>query len=327
MRRRQFLGLVGGAAAWPLAAPAQQPTMPVIGLLDSRSSDAMAGRLAGFRQGLKEVGFVEGENIKIEYRWAENKTDRLPELATDLVRLRSAVIVTSGGPPAALAAKAATTTIPIVFGVGEDPTRLGLVDSLTRPSGNLTGINLFANELEAKRLELLHQMMPQATRIAVLVNAADARNTETTLREVGTAARAIGLQTQVLKASTVSEIADVFAAMGQQRPDALFVGAAAFLNVRRVQLAQLAAFYRLPATYSFREAPEVGGLMSYGPSIAEAYRQMAVYAGRILKGVRPADLPVMQASKFELVINATTAKLLGLHLPPSLLAIADEVIE
>ena len=327
MKRREFITLLGGAAAWPLAARAQQAAVPVVGLLDSRSSDAMTGRLSAFRQGLKEVGFAEGENVKVEYRWAENKADRLPEMAAELVRLRSAVIVTSGGPPAALAAKAATTTIPVVFLVGEDPTRLGLVSSVARPSGNLTGINLFANELEAKRLELLHQLVPQAARVAILVNAADVRNTENTLRDVGAAARTIGLQIQILKASTAREIADAFAAMEQERPDALFVGASAFLNIRRVQLTQLAAFHRLPATYSFREAPEVGGLMSYGPSISDAYRQWGVYAGRILKGASPADLPVMQASKFELVINAETARMLGLTMPDKLLAAADEVIE
>jgi putative ABC transport system substrate-binding protein len=327
MRRREFLGALSGAAAvWPVVAHAQQ-AMPIVGFLDGRSSDAMSGRLAGFRQGLKEVGFVEGENVKIEYRWGENKADHLPEMAAELIRLRSAVIVTSGGPPAALAAKAATTTIPIVFLVGEDPTRLGLVSSLTRPSGNLTGINLFANELEAKRLELLHQLVPQAARVAVLINSADLTNTETTLREVGAAARTIGLQIQILKASNAGEITDAFAAIGQNRPDALFVGSSAFLNIRRVQLAQLAAFHRLPATYSFRDGPEVGGLMSYGPSISDAYRQIGVYAGRILKGGRPADLPVMQASKFELVINAHTARMLGLGVSPSLLARADEVIE
>jgi putative ABC transport system substrate-binding protein len=303
MRRREFLAVLSAAAAWPLAARAQQPTMPVIGFLDSRSSDAMTGRLAAFRQGLKEAGLVEGENVKVEYRWAGNNADHLSEMAADLVRLRSAVIVTSGGPPAALAAKAATTTIPVVFLVGEDPTRLGLVTSLTRPSGNLTGINLFANELEAKRLELLLQLVPQAARVAVLVNPVDARNTETTLREIGAAARTMGLQIEILKAGTVREIADAFTAMEQERPDALFVGAAAFLNTRSVQLAQLAAFHRLPTAYSFREAPEAGGLMSYGPSISDAYRQWAVYAGRILKGAKPADLPVMQASKFELVFS------------------------
>jgi putative tryptophan/tyrosine transport system substrate-binding protein len=326
-RRREFITLLGGAAAWPFGASAQQPAMPVVGFLDSRSSDAMTSRLSAFRQGLKEVGFAEGENVKVEYRWAENKADRLPEMAAELVRLRSAVIVTTGGPPAALAAKAATTTIPVVFLVGEDPTRLGLVSSVARPSGNLTGINLFANELEAKRLELLHQLVPQAARVAILVNAADVRNTENTLRDVGAAARTIGLQIQILKASTAREIADAFTAIGQERPDALFVGASAFLNIRRVQLTQLAAFHRLPATYSFREAPEVGGLMSYGPSISDAYRQWGVYAGRILKGASPADLPVMQASKFELVINAETARMLGLTVPDKLLAAADEVIE
>jgi putative ABC transport system substrate-binding protein len=309
------------AHAQPAAA------MPVIGFLDSRSSDAMTSRLGAFRQGLKENGFAEGDNLKVEYRWADNSVDRLTELAADLVRRRPAVIVTSGGPTAALAAKAATTTIPVVFGVGEDPVRLGLVTSLTRPSGNLTGVNLFVNELEAKRLELMHQLVPRAARIAVLVNAVDERNTETTLREVGTAARAIGLQIQVLKGSSAREIADAFAAIGPERPDALFVGAHAFLNIRRVQIAQLAAFYRLPAAYGFREAAEVGGLMSYGTSISEAYRQFGIYAGRILKGAKPADLPVMQASKFELVLNVTTARLLGLTVPPSLLAIADEVIE
>jgi ABC-type uncharacterized transport system substrate-binding protein len=257
----------------------------------------------------------------------ENKADHLAEMAAELVRLRPAVIITTGGPSAALAVKAATTTIPVVFLIGEDPTRLGLVSSLNRPSGNLTGINLFANELEAKRLALLHQLVPQAAGVAILVNPADMVNTETTLREVEPAARMIGLQVQILKARTAREITDAFTTIGQDRPDALLVGASAFFNTRYVQLVQLAAFHRVPATYSFREAPEVGGLMSYGPSIADAYRQWAVYAGRILKGARPADLPVMQASKFELVINLTNAKLLGLTLPPSLLATADEVIE
>ena len=326
MRRREFITLLGGTAAMPLAARAQ-PTMPVIGFLDSRSSDAMTSRLAAFRQGLKDAGFAEGENVRIEYRWAENKAGQLAEMAAELVRLRCAVIVTTGGPQPALAVQAATTAIPIVFLVGEDPTRLGLVSSLTRPGGNLTGVNLFANELEAKRLELLHQMAPQAQRVAILVNAADVTNTETTLREAGAAARAIGLQIQVLKASSAREIAEAFTTMVQERADAVFVGASAFLNSRRVQLAQLAAFHRLPSTYSFREAPEVGGLMSYGTSISDAYRLWGVYAGRILKGAKPVDLPVMQASKFELVINATTARLLGLSPPPSLLAIADELIE
>ena len=301
--------------------------MPVIGFLDSRSSDGMANRLGAFRQGLKEVGFVEGENVTVVYRWAENRVDRLPEMAAELVRRQPAVIVTTGGPPVAFAAKAATTTIPVVFLVGEDPARLGLVTNLARPSGNLTGVNLLAVELEAKRLELLHRLVPRAARVAVLVNPSDATNTATTLRDIGAAARAIGLQIQVFNASTVREIDEAFATIGQERPDALFVGASALLNVRRVQLVQLAAFHRLPAIYGLREAAEVGGLMSYGPSLVDAYRQWAVYAGRILKGAKPADLPVVQASKFELVINLPTARLLGLTLPPTLLAIADEVIE
>jgi putative ABC transport system substrate-binding protein len=328
IRRRDFITLLGGAAvAWPLAARAQQAAMPVIGLLDSRSSDAMAGRLAGFRQGLKEVGFADGENVRIVYRWAENQLDRLPEMAADLIRQQAAVIFTTGGPASAFAAKAATTTIPVVFLVGEDPARLGLVSNLARPTGNLTGFNLFIVELEAKRLELLHQLVPGAVRIAVLVNPANVSQTEATLREVEAAARTIGVQTQVLKANTAREIEQVSATIGQERPDALFVGASAFLNIRRVQLVQLAAFHRLPATYALREAAEAGGLMSYGSSIVDAYRQSAIYAGRILKGAKPADLPVMQASKFELVINLATARLLGLTAPPTLLATADEVIE
>ena len=270
---------------------------------------------------------TEGENVRVEYRWADNRVERLPELAAELVRIKPAVIVTTGGPPSAFAVQAATTTIPIVFLVGADPTKLGLSSSLARPSGNLTGINLLANEMEAKRLELLHRFVPQAVRIAVLVNSADVTNTETTLREIGDAARNLQLEPQVWKASTAREIADVFAAMGPDKPDALYVGASAFLNSRRVQLTQLAAFHRLPASYNFREATEVGGLMSYGPSIVDAYRQWAAYAGRIVRGAKPADLPIVQASKFELVINSTTARLLGLTVPSSLLAVADEVIE
>jgi ABC-type uncharacterized transport system substrate-binding protein len=327
VQRRAFMSLLGAAAAWPLAARAQQPAVPVIGFLDSRSSDAMAGRLAGFRQGLKEVGFADGENVRIVYRWAENQLDRLPEMAADLIRQQAAVIFTTGGPASAFAAKAATTTIPVVFLVGEDPARLGLVSNLARPTGNLTGFNLFIVELEAKRLELLHQLVPSAVRIAVLVNPANVSQTEATLREVEAAARTIGVQAQVLKANTAREIEQVSATIGQERPDALFVGASAFLNIRRVQLVQLAAFHRLPATYALREAAEAGGLMSYGSSIVDAYRQSAIYAGRILKGTKPADLPVMQASKFELVINLATARLLGLTVPPTLLATADEVIE
>ena len=326
MKRRDFIAGLAGAAALPLAAHAQQSAMPVIGYLDSRSSDAMAGRLGGFRQGLKEVGFTEGENVTIVYRWAENRVERLPELAAELVQ-RQVDVIFAVSPPPASAAKAATSTIPVVFLVGEDPARLGLVSSLARPTGNLTGFNLFVNELEAKRLELLRQLVPGAVRIAVLVNPANVPYTEATLREVGTAARSIGVQIQVLKANTAREIEQVFATIEQERPDALFVGAAPFLNIRRVQLTQLATFHRLPATYAFRDATEAGGLMSYGTSIVDAYRQCGIYAGRLLKGAKPADLPVMQASKFELVINLATARLLGLTVPPTLLAIADEVIE
>ena len=287
----------------------------------------MGSRLAAFRQGLKEMDFAEGENVTILYRWAENRIDRLPEMAAELVRRQAAVIVTSGGPTTALAAKAATATIPVVFLVGEDPTRLGLVSSLARPSGNLTGINLYANELEAKRLELLRQLVPRAARLAVLVNPADVRNTENTLREVGAAASAVGLQMQVYNAGNAREINEVFAAFGKERPDALFVAAYAFLNSRRVQLSQLTTFHRLPAAYALREAVEAGGLMSYGASITDAHRQLGAYAGRILRGAKPADLPVVQASKFEFVINLSSAKLLGLDVRPTLLALADEVIE
>ena len=263
----------------------------------------MSSRLAAFRQGLKEVGFVEGDNVKIEYRWGDNKAEHLPELAAELVRLRLRRYCDVWRPSRRACGQSRHYDDTIVFLVGEDPTRLGLVNSLTRPSGNLTGINLFANELEAKRLELLYQLVPQAARVAVLVNPPMRGIPRLPCATLGAAARTMGLQIQILKASTAREIADAFTAIAQERPDALFVGAAAFLNIRRVQLAQLAAFHRLPAVYTFREGPEVGGLMSYGPSVSDAYRQLGVYAGRILKGAKPADLPVMQSSKFELVIN------------------------
>jgi len=327
MRRREFIGLLGGAAAWPFIAHAQQLAIPVIGFLDPRSPEGLTERLRGLRQGLKETGHVEGENVTIEYRWAENQLDRLPELAADLVRRQSAVIIASGGRDATLAAKAATTTIPIVFLTGEDPVRLGLVASLARPGGNLTGINFFNTELATKRLELLRELVPGAKRVAVLVNPIDTTNTDSTLRAIEPAARAIGLQIQVLNASTSREIDAAFATIGGDRPDAVFVAQTAFLNFRRVQLAQLAARYMVPASYPGREFTEVGGLMSYASDIADAYRQVGIYAGRILKGAKPADLPVVQATKFELVINAQTARMLGLDLPPQLLARIDEVIE
>jgi ABC-type uncharacterized transport system substrate-binding protein len=327
MRRRDFITLIGGVAvSWPIAARAQQTATPVIGFIDPRSPDGMTERLRGFRQGLKDTGHVEGETVAIEYRWAEGQNDRLPALATDLVRRRVAVIVAGAG-IAALAAKTATTTLPIVFSVGEDPVRLGLVASLARPGGNLTGVNLFATELVAKRLELLREFVPAATRVAVLVNPANAANAETTLRDVDVAARALGLQIQALNASTSREIDAAFATFVRQQPDALFVGPDPFFTSQRVQLAILAARHAVPASASAREFPAAGGLMSYGPNVADTYRQVGVYTGRILKGAKPADLPVVQASKFGLVINAHTARALGLTVPPTLLTRADEVIE
>ena len=328
MRRREFITLIGGAAVtWPLSAGAQQSAIPVIGFLDPRSPEGVLNRLRGLREGLKETGFVEGENVTVEYRWAENQVDRLPELAADLVRRQAALIIASGGRVATLAAKAATTTIPVVFLTSEDPVRLGLVASLARPGGNLTGINFFNTELATKRLELLRELVPAAKRVAVLVNPVDTANTDSTLKAIEPAARAIGLQIQILNASTSREIDAAFAAIGRDRPDAIFVGQTPFLAFRRVQLAQLAARHIVPASYPGREFTEVGGLMSYASDIADAYRQVGIYAGRILKGAKPGDLPVAQATKFELVINVQTARMLGLDLPPQLLARTDEVIE
>jgi len=327
MRRRDCIALLGGAAAWPLAARAQQPAMPTIGYLDSRSPDGVAGRLRAFRQGLGEAGFVENENVAILYRFAENQIDRLPQLAADLARRRVALIAAPAGAPAALAAKAATTTIPILFVLAEDPVGFGLVSSLARPSGNMTGVNFLSAELAAKRLELLREMVPKARRVAVLVNPADARRTEVTLQDLEPAARRMDVQIQVLNANTANEIDAAFETISREQPDALFVAPTPFLNVRLVQLAQLAAFHRLPSTHDVREYPEVGGLMSYGSNIAETYRQVGVYAGRILQGVRTTELPVVQSSKFELAINARTARMLGIAVPPTLLVTADEVIE
>jgi putative tryptophan/tyrosine transport system substrate-binding protein len=325
LKRRSFITLLGGAAAaWPLAARAQQPAAPMIGFLNPTSSDAFAGRLGGFRQGLKDTGYVEGENVAIEYRWADNQTDRLPALAAELVRRRVAVIV--GNTPSAFAAKAATTTIPIVFIVAEDPVRLGLVASLARPGGNLTGVNFFTGELAAKRLELLRELVPRAARVAVLVNPAGP-DAETTLKDVELAARAIGLQIPVLNASTSREINAAFATLVRERPDALFVGGDPFFSSRRIQLVHLATLHKVPAIFSNRDYVEAGGLMSYGSNIVDAWRQLGTYAGRILKGAKPADLPVVQASKFELVINVESARMLGLTVPDKLLAAADEVIE
>jgi putative tryptophan/tyrosine transport system substrate-binding protein len=326
VRRRAFIALIGGAAAWPLAARAQQSALPVVGFLEVRSPEAISERLRAFRQGLNETGHVEGENIAIDYRWAE-QMERLPQLAAQLVRRQVAVIVTAGGFATALAAKNATTTIPIVFGLSDDPVKHGFVASLARPGGNLTGVNFLSTELTAKRLELLREMLPKASRIAVLVNPANPGSTQTTLGEVELAGRAIGFQTHIVNAGTSREIDSAFAAFARERPHAIFIGQDAFFNGRRLQLANWAARQALPITSGSRDICEVGGLMSYGSNIVDVYRQEGVYVGRILKGAKPADLPVEQSAKFELVINAQTARILDLEIPPTLLARADEVVE
>jgi ABC-type uncharacterized transport system substrate-binding protein len=325
IRRREFITLLGGAAAtWPIAARAQQSGKPVVGFVNAGSSDPPLG--AAFRKGLNEVGYVEDQNVMVEYHWLEGQFDRLPALMADLVRRRIAVIATPAGNAAALAAKTATTTIPIVFGVGDDPVKLGLVASLARPGGNLTGINFFANELTAKRLALLHELVPKAVRIAVLFNPANPAS-ESTLRDIPDAAGAMGLQIQVLKASTRAEIEAAFATLVRDRADALYVAGDVFFTSRRVQFVTLAAHHRIPASYAIREAVEAGGLMGYDADRAGMYRQVGAYTGQILKGAKPADLPVLQSTKFEFVINMQTARALGLEVPPQLLASVDEVIE
>ena len=325
LKRREFVTFTGTAAAWAFAARAQQAP-PVIGVLHPQSPDGYDSRLRAFRQSLKDSGYVEGENVAIEYRWAENQMDRLPTLAAELVRRKVAVIVAIS-PAAALAAKAATTTIPIVFAVAGDPVQFGLVVSLAQPGSNATGINFFLSELHAKRLELLRDLVPAAARVAVLVNPSNAVDAVPNLREVEAAAQAMGLQIRILNAVGNHEINVAFTTFARERPDALFVVSDPLFISRRVQLTHLASRHAIPAIYSTRDFPEAGGLMSYGTNVTDAWREAGAYAARILKGAKPADLPVLQSTKFELVINAETARLLGLTVPPTLLAIADEVIE
>jgi putative ABC transport system substrate-binding protein len=326
MRRRDFIAGLGSSAVWPLAAQAQ--AVPVVGFVYLGSAgDALAERARAFREGLGEAGYVEGQNVTVEYHWLEGKYDRLPALMADLARRRVAVIITPASNAAALAAKAATATVPIVFSVGEDPVKLGLVASLARPGGNATGVNFFNSEVVAKRLGLLRELVPKAVRVAMLINPANAITAENTLREVQQAARTIGLKIQVLNATTIAEIDGAFATLSRERPDALFVAADTFFTSRRVQFATLAARSGIPAVYSSRGVVAAGGLMSYGTDVSDGYRQVGAYTGNILKGAKPADLPVVQSTKFEFVINLQTARLLGIEVPPSLLALADEVIE
>ena len=327
MRRRAFITLLGGAtAAWPLAGRAQQPALPVVGFIRDGSADASARFAAAFRKGLSEAGYVEGQNVTVEYHWLEGQHDRLLALVADLVRRQVAVIVTPGSVPSQ-AAKIATATIPIVFSVGDDPVQLGLVASLARPGGNATGINFFTQEVVAKRLRLLHDLVPKAVRIAVLINPGNPSVAEATLREVREAAPTMGLQVEILNASTIGEIDAAFATLARERPDALIVAADAFFLGRRMQFATLAARDRIPAAYGVHEFVAAGGLMSYGTNIADALRQVGVYTGSILKGAKPTDLPVLQSTKFEFVINLQTARALGIEVPSALLLIADEVIE
>ena len=327
MRRREFIGLVGGVAAtWPLAALAQQSALPVVAFVRDGSSEANARYMAAFRKGLNESGYVEGQNVSVEYHWLEGQYDRLPALLADLVHRQVAVIATLGN-LTSVAAKAATSATPIVFGVGDDPVKLGLVTSLARPGGNATGTNFLVQETVAKRLRLLHELVPKAVRVAVLVNPSNPATTDATLQGTKEAAATLGLQLQILNANSIREIDAAFAALARERPDALFVGRDAFFVGRAVQLITLAAHNRIPAAYSLRVYAAVGGLMSYGTDIGDAFRQVGVYTGSVLKGAKPADLPVLQSTKFELVINLQTARVLGIEVPPGIISIADEVIE
>jgi putative ABC transport system substrate-binding protein len=325
MRRRDFITLLAGAAAWPLAARAQQPAMPVVGLLSNQSSDEQPELTAAFIRGLAEIGYVEGHNVAIEYRWANNDTARLPELAADLVRRRVTVIAAPGSTPAALAAKAATTTIPITFSMGRDPVQLGLVASLARPGGNITGFGEMNTEVRPKQVSILHELVPAAARFGLLV---DPRTpgVEAAIREVEAAAATIGRSVETLTARTNEEIEAAFASLSSRRVEAL-IGGGSFIFVARARVAVLAARLKVPVIYNDRAFPDAGGLMSYGSSVTDSFRQCGVYTGRILKGEKPADMPVMQPTKFEFVINLKAANSIGLNVPPTLLAIADEVIE
>jgi putative tryptophan/tyrosine transport system substrate-binding protein len=326
MRRRAFIKVLGGAAMWPLAARAQQAAIPAVGFLSGRSPGESASAEAAFRQGLKESGYVEGQNVHIAFRWAEGRNDRLSALAAGLVDIRVAVIAAAGGTAVLLAAKAATSTIPIVFVSGEDPVRFGLVASLNRPGGNATGVSMFLSEMEAKRLALLHELVPTATLIGVLVNPSGP-SIDTQLRDVNSAARALGRQIQIVNATNERELDAAFASLAQRKAGALHIAASAYFTSRRDQIVALAAQHAIPAIYDQREFPMAGGLMSYGTNLSDSYRLMGVYTGKILKGEKPTDLPVQQSTKFELVINLKTAKALGLEVSPALSARADEVIE
>ncbi len=328
MKRRQFISFLGGAAmTWPLVARAQQAAMPVIGFINGWAADAFKGRTAAFRKGLSETGYAEGQNVNVEYHWLEGHFERLPTVVADLVQRGVALIATPGSTPASLAAKSATATIPIVFGVPGDPVALGLVASFARPGGNATGINFFAQEVNAKRLGLMHELLPKASRLAVLVNPTNATSAEATSKALEEAGRALGVEILLFNASTPAEIDAAFAAFARKRADALFIGGDDFFAGRQVQFATLASRDLMPGSFVTREMVEVGLLMSYGASVADMFRQVGIYSGSILKGAKPADLPVLQSTKFEFVINLKTAKSLGIEVPPQLLLQADEVIE